>query len=243
MTNAATVTGSNPLAVDEGVKPTLPLLLGIFAAHVVIWIGLIALVPGDDRVSFEFLGDRSTPFVRQFIIPLLVVIAFQVAVTTRLGWWSSVLRDTTRTKRTWLWVPVALYIGLAFVVSIANDGWNEAGGSYVVGLAITVLLVGISEELTFRGLMQVGARRVFAREWQAVVFASALFGLFHLPNSLLGSPIGDEIPHVFLTALIGAVFYALRRLSGTILVPMAMHGIWDFVVLQGNWDVIASAVS
>ena len=40
---AAPPTG-NPLAVDEGVKPTIPLLLGIFVAHVVIWIGLILLL-------------------------------------------------------------------------------------------------------------------------------------------------------------------------------------------------------
>jgi membrane protease YdiL (CAAX protease family) len=111
----------------------------------------------------------------------------------------------------------------------------------VIGVVCTVLLVGISEELTFRGLMQVGARRVFAREWQAVAFASALFGLFHLPNSLLGSPLADELPHVVQTALVGLVFYFLRRLSGTIIVPMLVHGIWDLVVLQTNWDAIAAA--
>lgn len=244
MTSTATPTRNvNPLAVEEGAKPSVTLLLGVFLAHVVIWIGLIAIVPGDDRVSFEFLGDQSTPWFRQFVIPLLVVLAFQAVVITKLGWWSSVLRDPSRTSRTWLWIPVGGFVAISMIGSLAGNGWNDAGAAYVIGVAITVMLVGITEELTFRGVIQVGARRIFTREWHAVAFASALFGLFHLPNSLLGSPIESEIPHVFVTAVIGLAFYALRRLTGTIIVPMIVHGIWDLVVLQTNWDAIVAAAS
>lgn len=235
------VSDRNTLAVDEGVAPTLPILIGLFLAHVVIWIGLIALIPGDDRVSFEFLGDQSMPFVRQFIIPLIAVAAFQALVVRRLGWTSAVMRDSTTTAKKWLWAPIGLFITVAIVGTFAADGWTDAGTSYVIGLAVTVVLVGITEEFTFRGLLLVGARRIFAREWHAAVFAAALFGLFHLPNALLGNPLSDEIPHVVQTALLGLVFYALRRLSGTILVPMAVHAVWDFAVLQANWDVIATA--
>lgn len=241
MASVPVTASGNPLAVDDGAKPTVALLLGIFAAHVVIWIGLIALVPGGDRVSFEYLGDESTPFVRQFVIPLVVVLAFQVAVVTKLGWWRSVLRDPERTRRTWLWIPVVVYIVFVVAATLAAEGWTDAGAGYVVGLSATVLLVGISEELTFRGILLVGGRRLVTREWQAVALSSALFGLFHLPNALLGSPLGDEIPHVVQTALIGLLFYALRRLTGTIVVPMAMHALWDLVVLQTGWDAIASA--
>jgi hypothetical protein len=86
-------TVSNDLRVDEGVQPTISLLLGIFVAHVVIWIGLVRLVPGGDGVDYPDLGTLGTPWVRQFVIPLLVVLAFQVVVITRLGWWKSVLRE------------------------------------------------------------------------------------------------------------------------------------------------------
>lgn len=241
MTSGVETTGGHSLAVEEGVAPTLPMLIGLFVAHVVIWIGLIAVIPGSDRVSFEFLGDESTPFVRQFVIPLLAVVAFQTLVVRKLGWWSSVMRDSATTDKTWLWAPIGLFIVIAIAGTFATDGWTDAGTSYVIGLAATVILVGVTEEFTFRGLLLVGARRIFSREWHAAIFAAALFGLFHLPNALLGNPLSDEIPHVVQTAMLGLVFYALRRLSGTILVPMAIHAVWDFAVLQANWDVIASA--
>jgi membrane protease YdiL (CAAX protease family) len=219
-------------------QTTLLLLLGLFAAHVLIWIGLVYLIPGSDRVSFEYLGDQSTPWVRQFVLPLLAVLAFQVITVTRLRWWGPVLRDTSRTTRQWLWLPVGGFFTLAIVFAVASAGWTDAGWRYTAGLSATVLLVGVCEEVAFRGFLLVGARRIFAREWQAVLLSCVLFGLFHLPNALLGSPLGDELIHVFQTAVIGVAFYALRRLSGKLYLPVAVHAIWDLVVLRARWDAV-----
>jgi len=159
-------TVSNELRIDEGVQPTIPLLLGIFVAHVVIWIGLVALVPGDDGVDYPDLGTLGTPWVRQFVIPLLVVLVFQVVVITKLGWWKSVLREPSRTPRRWLVVfPVVVFVlGLTRFLS---DGFaGDAGTSYLIGCIVTLTLVGVTEEITFRGIQHVGARRIFCREWQ-----------------------------------------------------------------------------
>lgn len=241
MTDTAAPPAGNPLAVHEGVKPTIPLLLGIFVAHVVIWIGLILLLPGDDRVKFEFLGDQSTPWVRQFIIPLLVVLAFQAAVITKLGWWKSVLRDPVRTTRKWLWIFPALLLVLA-LLTFSEAGPQDAGSGYLVAVLTTTMLVGITEEMTFRGMMLVGARRLFDREWRAVVFSGALFGLFHLPNIVVGAPVGQTLFQVFQTAVIGTAIYALRRTSGSLVMCMLLHGVYDYLLLQGNWDSIATAL-
>ena len=78
MINEHGAVASTDLRVNEGTKPTIPLLLGIFVAHVVIWIGLVRLVPGHDGVDYPELGTLGTPWVRQFVIPLLVVLAFPV---------------------------------------------------------------------------------------------------------------------------------------------------------------------
>lgn len=241
MSQTSVVAPANDLGVEEGVKPTLPLLLGIFATHVVIWIGLVALIPGDDRVSFEHLGDQTTPWMRQFIIPLLVVLVVQVAITTKLGWWTSVMRDPARTTRRWFWVVPAVLLILG-LIAFASSGAQDAGFDYLVGCLATTMLVGITEEMTFRGLLLVGARRVFTREWLAVVLAGALFGLFHLPNILLGAPTGPTVVQVVQTAVIGTGIYCLRRVSGWLVPCMVLHGLYDYLVLQGNWDSIASAL-
>ena len=231
-------TVSNDLRVDEGVQPTISLLLGIFVAHVVIWIGLVRLVPGGDGVDYPDLGTLGTPWVRQFVIPLLVVLVFQVVVITRLGWWKSVLREPSRTTRRWLVVfPVVVFVlGLTRFLS---DGFaGDAGSSYLIGCIVTMTLVGLTEEITFRGIQQVGARRVFTREWQAVVFASVLFGLFHTPNIVIGAEVGDALRQTVFTAIIGTAFYCLRRVSGSLIPCIVLHAVYDFLLIQGAWDTL-----
>lgn len=240
MTDTAAPPTTNPLAVDEGTKPTLGLLLGIFVVHVVVWIGLILLVPGGDRVSFEFLGDQSTPWVRQFIIPLLVVLALQVVITTKLGWWTSVLGEPSRSSKRWLWVFPAL-LALFGLIKFVADEPTSAGATFIAGCLTTTMLVGITEEFTFRGLLLVGGRRVFSTERVAALVAAGLFGLFHLPNIVVGAEVGPTLQQVVLTAVMGLAFYALRRVSGSLIPCMVLHGIYDYLVLQGSWDAIVSA--
>ena len=238
MTTELSTVSTNELRVDEGTKPTVALLLGIFVAHVVIWIGLIVLVPGDDGVDYPDLGTLGTPWVRQFIIPLLAVLVFQVVVITKLGWWKSVLREPSRSTRRWLVVfPVVVFVlGLGRFLS---DGFaGDAGSSYLIGCIVTLSLVGITEEITFRGIQQVGARRVFTREWQAVVFASVLFGLFHTPNIVIGAEVGDALTQTVFTAIIGTAFYCLRRVSGSLIPCIVLHAVYDFFLIQGAWDTL-----
>jgi hypothetical protein len=240
-TAISTSLATNPLAVDEGTKPSFPLLLGIFVVHVVLWIGLIRLVPGNDRVSFEFLGSVTMPWFRQFVIPLLVVLMFQLVVINRLGWTRTVLTEPSRSTRQWLWAFPAAIISLALTVFLAA-GLSDASGSYFVGMTITMLLVGITEELTFRGIMQVGARRLLSREWQAVVFSSALFGLFHLPNILVGAPTGPTIGQVFQTALLGTAIYCVRRVSGSLIPCIVLHAVYDWLVIQGKAHTLVDSI-
>ena len=229
-----------PLAIAG--RRGVAVLLTAFALHVLVWIGGIFAFSGPRRVSFEFLGDVSTPWVRQFMLPLLVVLLLQVVFVSRSSAWRPVLFDQSRTSRRWLWVPVLVLVLGAPGLSIYSSGWTPAGTSYVAGVAATVVLVGICEELAFRGYLLVSARRVFKKELPAVAMVSVLFGLFHLPNALLGSPLSSELVHVVQTAVLGLLFYALRRLSGTVLLPMGVHAAWDLVVLQANWDAIASVL-
>lgn len=236
VTETAAPPAGNPLAVHEGVKPTIPLLLGFFVVHVAVWIGLILLVPGDDGVDYVDLGILGTPWVRQFIIPLLVVLAIQIAFISRMGWWKSVMGEPSRTSRTWL-VVFPVLILLVGLLRLAGEGLGtDAGASYLIACFVTMALVGTTEELSFRGVHLVGARRIFTREWQAVVFSAALFGLFHTPNILIGAEVGAAIAQTFLTAILGLAFYCLRRVSGTLIPCIVLHALYDFMLIQGNWD-------
>ena len=84
-----------------------------------------------------------------------------------------------------------------------------------------------------RGIVVGGARRTWNREGFALVASSVLFGLFHLPNWLLGQSLPTTIRQVVVTALLGMVFFALRRASGTLLTCIVLHAVYDWMIIQG----------
>lgn len=209
--------------------------LSFFVIHVAIWTGLVLAVPGPDRVDYDLLGDGSTPWVRQFVIALLVVLTCQVVFISRFSMWSAVLREHVRSPRRLLWLAPFLLLVAGSAV-LASDGLSDAPRNYWIGMTVTMLLVGLTEEITFRGILVVGARQKFGREVSAALASSALFGLFHLPNWLLGQELSATIRQVIVTAVLGLVFYALRRVSGTLITCIVLHAVYDWMVIQGSFS-------
>ena len=208
-----------------------PVLLGFFVVHTTVWIALVRLVPGDDFVDYDDLGALGTPWMRQFVIALLAVLALQVAFVGRLGWWDDVLRERMP-ARWWMWFPVALVV-LAALGTLAADGLSDAPAHYWVGMTLTMVLVGTTEELSFRGILLVGARRL-VDERRAWLVSSALFGLFHLPNAILGQSVALSIRQVVMTAVTGSAFYCLRRAGRHLLLCIVLHAAYDWCVIQSN---------
>ena len=92
-------------------------------------------------------------------------------------------------------------------------------------------IVGPVEELQFRGFTQDQAARVLPN-WQALVFASVLFGLSHVPIAITvyKMPIEQLIVAEIGWMTAGAVFGALYMWSRNIYAVIVMHG-------MGNWQL------
>lgn len=220
------------VSVEDRTLTHMKRLLAIFIVHAAVWVLLVRFGPGDDRVGFDLLGDGSTPWVRQFIVALMSVLVLQVLFMSREKSWKAVFRDRPRSDRKWFWIPGAVILLLG-VGRFASDGLSDAPSSYWVGMTITVLLVGFTEEVTFRGILLVEARRRWESEGWALAISSVLFGLFHLPNWYLGQDLGTTIRQVVVTAIIGSGFYALRRASGSLIPCIALHAAYDWMLIQG----------
>ncbi len=201
----------------------------------VVWTGLVLALPGGDRVDYDILGDASTPWVRQFVVALVVVLMIQIVFISREKMWGEVLRDRPRAGRLWMWLPPALVLFIGLIV-LVDEGVTDAPTSYWIGMTATMLLVGITEEVTFRGILIADARRRWGSEWRALLLSSVLFGLFHLPNWLLGQDLSTTIRQVIVTALMGGIFYSLRRASGTLLTCIVLHAAYDWVLIQRMFD-------
>lgn len=226
----------NDVRIDGKETPTsVAHLIGFFALHTAVWTGLNLVVAGGDRVGFDQLGLGTTPWVRQFHVALLTVLAIQILYVSRKGWWREVMVDTEKTPRKWLVVFPVLVL-LAGIGKFTNDGLTDAPTAYWVGMTATMILVGTTEELTFRGILLVGGRKAFGGEAKAFLLSSALFGLFHLPNALMGQDLAKVLSQVVVTAVIGSAFYALRRTGGSLVPCIVLHAAYDWMLIQGAFS-------
>jgi membrane protease YdiL (CAAX protease family) len=74
--------------------------------------------------------------------------------------------------------------------------------------------------------MIVGLRSRFS-EGKVWLLSSLLFSALHVPNVLFGFPLWAMPIQVLLTFIMGSGFYAMRRMSSTLVLPMVLHGLWD----------------
>jgi membrane protease YdiL (CAAX protease family) len=158
-----------------------------------------------------------------------VVLVLQLVFIARGGWWRETAADRERSTRRLSWLAPSGIAALCLLVS--TRGFVDAPGHHFVGLALTCALVGITEEMTFRGVLVTTLRRAGSGEGRTAIISSVLFGFFHLPNIVLGAAVGATLRQVVFTTIMGLVFYAVRRATGRLLPGMVLHGAYDAVLL------------
>jgi len=119
-------------------------------------------------------------------------------------------------------------MAIIFVVEIAG-GWLHVDGMMDMTTAVVTVLVylvvyiivGLLEELSFRGYMFVNLRDGFGVVI-AVIATSVLFGLVHGGNPSFG-PLA-----LFNIALVGVFFCYAYLVTGNLWLPIAFHFSWNF---------------
>lgn len=165
--------------------------------------------------------------VRQAIPYLAILVLLMVIVWRVVG-------QTVQGNRQWSWaalwfvVPVAvLVVGGAYGLATAS---SVSPGAVFAVLAGT-LLVGIGEELAFRGL---ALSAIAGRHGLivAVFGSSVLFGIMHGVNVLAGSPVQGVVVQVVLTSITGIAFGWTYVLTGrNLALVMVLHWLYDFALI------------
>ena len=204
-------------------KPSIAWIIGI--GYALLFLALEAIM----GVGYDEIGATTDNIIRGIVIPLAVGSLVLIIVTTVLGWWRPVLRDLPdgppRPPRWLLVVPVLAFIAALLGIDYGNLG--NMGGAMILWLALGTAMVGFSEETAYRGLAVVGFRGGYS-EVKVWLFSSILFGLLHGVNVILGQGAGPTVRQVIFAFVIGSVFYAIRRITGTLIIPMVIHALWDF---------------
>ena len=116
-------------------------------------------------------------------------------------------------------------------------------GDLLLAILATGVLVGLAEELVFRGIVLRCLRTGDRPESSAALWTALGFGLFHLPNIFMGTGLSG-LSQIVLAAITGYALYLFRRWHGLLWVAMVAHGTWDisaFLVGDYGKDVAAGA--
>ena len=199
-----------------------------------VWLGLVLYLGyltvffitwSVNGVDYMRIGESAQTTRLWYAYPTLLGCAFLVVAISFLGWWRLVLFDKSRSGPAWIWIfPVVM------AAIIANNFLGMPSGKLTFELVLWSSLgavgVGLGEEMITRGSMVVGLRSRFA-EGKVWLFSTLLFSAMHVPNVYFGLPMANMPIQVILTFIMGSGLYVVRRMSGTLLLPIILHGLWD----------------
>ncbi|CAH0193533.1 hypothetical protein SRABI76_01834 [Microbacterium oxydans] len=209
----------------------------------VIWIGYVVVIVSVTLLSgvpYPEIGTSAGSTWRGAVMDLAVAGALLVIVTSVLGWWRPALREQHRSQHTWpIFVPIIM--AAAAILNLFNTDWTQFDTSFILSLVALGVLVGFSEELMSRGLVLTAFRSRLHEGW-AWFLSGALFGLMHLANAAIGAPLGSSLLQAGLAFASGTAFYIVRRVTGSLVWAMVLHGLWDVSVFSVGHAPISTAI-
>lgn len=205
----------------------------------VLWIVIYVVLMAPLRGSY---GDGSL----QMLLGLVAISAVLLAVIRLLG----IEKELGMTR--WLQNGKKLLWLLPMWVLSTGNLWGGVGLRYdavtTVMAVLSFLLVGVAEEIVFRGFLFNGMRRTGSLT-VAVVVSAITFGMGHIVNLLTGHATMETLVQVLFAVAWGFLFTFAYLKSGSLLPCIAIHGLIDvFSVFArdneiAHWAYIAATVA
>lgn len=172
--------------------------------------------------------------------PFVAAVAFVLAVVAWQRWRDIGLHQLPTARSLLLtWLPMVYIVG-AFVLSI-RLGLPPA--TVVMWVLLNTFLVGLSEELMFRGVL-FQALRSSVSIVPAVALTTLAFGAIHSLNVFITGDLRGAVIQSTAAALSGLFFITLRLRTGSLWSCIVIHGLWDcaafLVVLSSRGDPATS---
>ncbi len=186
-------------------------------------------------LKYDTVGDTVENVQKGIVLSISLGAVYLIVVTTALGWWKPAIHEPRKVGSRWMWlIPALLLVGT--LANLATTKWGEIDGvaTYTIWLALGCVFIGFSEELLTRGLAIVGGRGSMHEKW-VWVFSGGIFAVLHAPNALFGQSVGGTAFQMVFAFAIGTAYYVTRRISGTLIITMVLHALWDFsTFIQGR---------
>ena len=161
----------------------------------------------------------------------VVAVLFTIAYTR---WFAPEFKGVFRTSHlasglAFVWLAFAFKFFGAYFVNLAGSGFYFKPTVAALAMAIAA---GFYEETIFRGVTVPIGMRYFKSEKRVgilVLISALVFGLMHIGNIVNGASIQMGIAQGVATTFAGIFFIAAYLRTGNILIPIFMHGIYDYM--------------
>lgn len=196
-------------------------LLSISLIVLVVW--LIIVLGGEILQAGQGSLDALT--TEQIVIALIVAPLFLFGVIAYFKWDKQELGLKAAQNWHLLWLP-ALFV-LAFLGAGVAFGLPPA--QMIVFALVNSLLIGVSEELMFRGIIFRGAlAQPQFKIWPAIWVTAILFGAVHALNGFLTGDFVAALAQALSVIMSGLWLHAIRLRTKSLYPAMLIHGLWDF---------------
>jgi membrane protease YdiL (CAAX protease family) len=234
---------SDASAVDAPTHPLLGQLSAIHHFRVYVDIAIVVIV----LTLTNLIAHFTTPWASIATVPAAAV-GLLALVRARGVCWSELGlgREHWRSGAGYAAGAVGLVLSVIAIGALLpwtrpmfmNDNYATLSGALLASMIIIPLQTVIPEELAFRGVLHGALNRAWGVRGAAAA-GSLLFGLWHISTSLgltssnvgftkiFGGGIVGVVAGVVLaviaTGVAGFVFTWLRRRSGSLIAPIALH--------------------
>lgn len=234
---------SESAAVAPHPHPLVGQLSALHHFRTYIDIGVVVVVLAITNLVAHF----TTPWASIATVPAAAVGLLILVRSRGLGWTELGLgREHWKAGAGYAIAAVAVVmtvIGIGLLMPwtrpmFMNNNYATVSGALIASMIIIPLQTVIPEEVAFRGVLHGALDRAWG--WRGVAAAgSLLFGLWHIATSLgltssnvgftrifgggLLGTVAGVVMAVAATAVAGFVFTWLRRRSGSLIAPIALH--------------------
>lgn len=179
-------------------------------------------------VVLELAGAAGVEGWYLGLVANIAVTVLAVVLVTRRGLWRAC--GFTVAWRSWAALVTLVPLAFEAVSWTLPAGLLPQDPGYLLW-AVTLLLVGVNEELISRGVILSRLQEAY-RPWSAVTLTATLFGLQHLSAFALTSrDAGDILGNVALSGISGFALAAYQWRFRWIWPLILVHGVADFTTL------------
>lgn len=234
---------SDQAALAERPHPLVEQLSALHHFRTYVDIAVVVVVLALTNLIAHF----TTPWASVATVPAAALLLVALVRSRGLGWAELGLsREHLKSGTGYALGAVALVLSVIAIGALLpltrpmfmNNNYATISGALIASMVIIPLQTVIPEELAFRGVLHGALDRAWG--WRGVAAAgSLLFGLWHIATSLgltssnvgftrifgggvIGTVAGVTLA-VVATGIAGFVFTWLRRRSGSLIAPIALH--------------------